>query len=1304
MKFKNLLSLGAMLSCGLVAQAQVVYESFDSEQTKSPTDAGYYEYINFDELDSHNLTEDGFKNGAMSISNSSEATMGDPTGNYKRAIKLRNLNLQDGKSYRITFYAKGKEGNNVHFSLQQGTEYCDKALIDANGKEQVSDFKCSDEWKRVSAVVNFPSKEAQDAYFDEKCKDNKDADGNPSYKPEYKELYFLTLNAHNHGDYQIDEVKVEESYHGGVTYSGQVICIDPGYATNIKELVGDANYVFLEKSLVKVTCDGEEAEIETVEGRPDGKIYVFLADEASGEVNVTFTNDGTIQYTDGAYITGDMLGIAENAEEDTTMDEMISSIYEEPSVVEMTPEDGMFNLNNDISEFTITFDKNVLTVADDDFEYDGPVATLSDGSTLSVKAGTEKFTDKVTFVRGGAPLADGVYKLVISNIMSEYGTLRVDDIPLTFEVGKVKVSETILTPAEGGDYKTQAAGEGAIPDNWTVTLDGNEHGGGSGTRAFMYTNSNMQSALYMRDWEGKAVATRTFTAPAGKIALRNYSAGWGTSGTLIIKVTDAAGTEVVNQEVVVSKSLEKNRQGNFQADDILFETEGGEFTYSVQLKDGSNELLAGGFELLTVTITEGQKVETETLAEGNFAATQSDWMPAYGSGWKIYRAENKMRTPGSNGNWGGTCWTGGGGPRVKSMGNKGMNGAAIYLGGNCYATYGEYLTPVDAQTREEIIVEGVEAENTLDLDIAKYNFTYYIINWKTPGEEHFIQLDIYKQEDGINGTPVYTRKDGVSESCGSANDSSKEAKKINFFWNCPDAGKYILKFTASGPGEGECCIGNVTVETTNSLAVQYADMMNKEIKEPIAQLEKADSDEKYQGSTREALRTLIADSKAAELHTVAEYEEAFAELKSLTKQLGTRCDNVDRYPVALQEVEDGLNAAKGTKYEGLEQFPLVEDAYNTYKDQNPTFMEDQSLQDAVDVMGTNGAVLKSMVEVGVPLLTKQAVDLAAAIVKLDEETQMDVNVIGAGNLIQDDQSLVDMLKTLYASKMYKKIAAGFNFTEKVEIPEEGEETTETLGEDEIPVEIPVSFLIQNANFYNLTQIPEGKENEACQLTDFPGWEIEAPEGQRIQSLWSRNWGQVGATPTNPVYDCAVCTPHGTGTYTVKQTVDFLPVAKYKASIIIASDRVNDDTANNPELDFTVNDITKRWECQSTQREWDRDDNVPTEIEEVEPIIAGNYGEITISADMKKACFGKVDNATLTMVGKADGFDYETAAKALEEEYAAGIENAPAAPEGAPASVKYYNLNGAQVKALNGVGIKVEQWANGYTRISKVVNK
>ncbi|MEE1153095.1 MAG: hypothetical protein UHS55_08215, partial [Prevotella sp.] len=537
----------------------------------------------------------------------------------------------------------------------------------------------------------------------------------------------------------------------------------------------------------------------------------------------------------------------------------------------------------------------------------------------------------------------------------------------------------------------------------------------------------------------------------------------------------------------------------------------------------------------------------------------------------------------------------------------------------------------------------------------------------------------------ITGTPVYTRKDEVSVHCNSATDTSSDAKKIQFLWNAPKAGKYILKFTAGG----ECCVGNVSVESTSSLAVTYATLMNKNLEPAKEELETAKSNDKYAGSTRDALESMVAAYTNPDFHTVAEYTDAFEKLDAMVKKSAKRRGNIDKYPTCLESIIQGLNDAKGTKFEALEQYPVVEQAYNDYKDVDYVALDDDALQAAVDLMGNKGALISNMVKNCVPLITKQITDLSAAIVSLDPEMNNHPVVLACGNVISDDQALVKQLKTLYAAKLYKKIAGGYEF--KVFDEDMAEYVDET---------IDATFLIQNANFYNTTVIPAGKGNAPSTTEDFPGWNVALESGS-IQSLWDTSWGQKGATETEPYYDCAVCSPWGTGKYTVEQLVNNIPVANYTASILVATDKCNDD--NIPECYAVVGGEQKIF-APNDNGEYKRDSNTPIEFENVVPTIEGNYGSISIGAKMSNACFGKVDNATLKMVGKAEGFDYAAAAKVLGEEVAAGIKNAEVAPEGNPVSVVFYDLNGRQISAPNGVAIKVEKWANGYTKISKVVEK
>ena len=1299
MKFKNLLSLGAMLSCGLVAQAQVpvsvFHESFEAAQDKQPTDVGYYEEINKEEGDDWSIAPGGAEGNCFNFFNSTDVL--NPDNSWRRAVKFRNLPLEAGKSYRLSFRFKGSNTYSngetdvrarMRVGLMQGVENADISILGAGDKDQyrfVSNFN-PNEYEKYNLMYYFADKANQDAKYDKSCS------GNEEYNEANKDKYFATFNVFNPGDYYLDEVELVEANIAGIIYNGDVIRVDLGYATNAKTLAGTKGYYLLPNDCVTVTVGGSEVVVESVEARSDGYLYIFLDKEAGeGEVEVQFRNpaEGGLQYAEGEAITGNVHDFTEKAELKDTFNkdgEISSWLYGEAQCVATTPLDGSFGLEG-ISEVTFTFDKEVCSGKND--SNDGPVATLSDGTVLNLKEGTPEYTKSLTFVCKNGALAKGSYTVTLENIVTEKGT-ESQDAMLTFEVGKVQVSETILTLIEGGDYKTQLEADGGIPTDWTLTLqkegeDPQEHTGGSGARGFLYTNSNVQSAFYLRDWDGKAVAKRKFNLPAGEVEIRTFTAGWGTTGSFKFSILDANGEEVKSEVVSVSTQLEKNKQGDFQKNGIRVNTAGGEYTFTAELAGGSNELLFGGFELYNVTVTEGEKDESEVIAQGSFASVNNDYTPDHGTGWKIYRPDGRMRTPGANCNWGGNCWTGGGGPRVKSMGNNGMDGAAIYLGRDAYATYGEY----EVQTDENGALEGDIPEKTLDLNKAKYQLTYHIIGWKNPGANYFIQLDIYNMEDGIAGTPVYTRKDVTTKACGSGSDATSDATKIQFLWNAPRKGKYILKFTAGGDGEGEACVGNVSVETTSSLAVTYATLMKKNLEPAIEELKLAMANDNYRGDTRDKLDQIIKDNTAPDYHTVADYTKAFAEIETVTKQMATRRANIDKYPQALAAVEKGLNDAKGSKYEALDQFPIVEKAYNDYKDADYIAMDDETLQKAVAEMGDNGTLLSNMVATCVPLLTKQITDLAAAIVALDEDMSGHPAVLASGNAITDDQALVKQLKTLYAAKLYKKIAGGYEF--KVWDQDMADEVEET---------IDASFLIQNPNFYNTTVIPAGKENAEATTADFPGWNITV-ESSRIQSLWSTNWGQKGATETQPYYDCAVCSPWGTGKYTVEQLVNNIPVAKYNASIVVASDKLDDD--NLPECYAVVGGEQKIF-APNDKGEYKRDSDTPIEFENVVPTRDGNYGSISIGAKMSNACFGKVDNATLKMVGKVEGFDYATAAQVLGEEVAAGIKNAEVAPEGNPVSVVFYDLNGRQISAPNGVAIKVEKWANGYTKISKVVEK
>lgn len=1330
MKQKKLLNLGMMLAAGLGAQAQTVvfHEGFDAAQTKAPTDPAYYEFINSisndqgeDErgIDNENAAEGAgcmhFYNVGVGTDAAGESDAAQHNHWWMRAVKFRNLPLEEGKSYRLSYRFKGtntwNDGANenkckMSVALMQGGENCDIPLLDAKGNE----FKYEDsyfnpnDYERYSHMFYFASNELQKKTYAEK---------NPDREP-LQDKYFATFNIYNPGDFWLDEVELVESSVKAVQFENEVLRVQFGYETNAKDLVANSSIgvVLMPASCVKVTVNGTEVKAESVELHKDGNMYIYLDEDAAisdadAKVEVAFTNPSDpqyqLQYKGGNLspegVVADFEGEAGSYLADLSAE--MSYEYTDPFMVSSTPSDGSFALDEKTDQISFTFDKKVLTVD----ESGNPVVCTVNGEELELltkpeydENNEEIGTQTLTFgLKDGKTFTKGLYTATVNQVVSTKYIANSKPVTATFETGKVKIAETIYTLLE--DDKTVTASEGGIPDGWTVMVGDNEHQGGSGSRAFLYTNSNVQSALYMRDWEGKAVATKKVTIPAGEVELRAYTAGWGNTGSFQISLLNAAGEKVIDQTLTVSQRLEKNKQGNFQADAFRFTSDGGEYTYSVELANGSNELLNAGFEIYKYEVTEGEKDESEVIAEGNFAVAGDNYAPQHGTGWKIYRDNGNMRDPGANCSWGGDDWTGGGGPRVKTMGNKGMNGAGIYLANNAYATYGEYLL----QTDHGGTVAGDLPEKTLDLKAAKYQFTYYVVGWKDTNPT--LKLEVFNQADGITGSPIYTREDGVTGQNNSGNDSGVNADKVQFFWTAPADGKYILKFTASNKngGTGEICLGNVTVETTASLAVTYANLMKANLKPAQEELDAAKADEKYKGDTRDALEKAISDYTDPDFHTPEEYTTAFAVLEKLTKQSATRRANIDKFPTALADVEKGLNDAQGTKYEALPQYPIVVKAYNDYKDVDCVALSDEELQEAVTVMGDNGALLSNMVSKCVPLITQQIVDLAAAIVSLDPDASGNNSVIAAGNAITDDQALAASLKTLYTAKLYRAIANGDNPFK----------IYDAALDEEVDNPIDASFLMQNSKFYTTAVVPAGKENVTAEVTDFPGWTISVLNGA-INPIFTTAWGGTAgkdwAVATCPIANCAVKTGWGNQEYDVSQLIQGMPVANYTVSIKIGEDGAapHECYAYLGEGDAQVKQVYEGTTADDGTVTVSRDNNTEANnkvFENVVPVVADNVGSMFLGAHMiVNGGFGNVDDAVITMTSAAKDFDYTTAAKDLEEKAETAVKNVQGAPEGEPTSVSYYNLDGTATSNPSGIVIKVVTYANGYIQVQKAIVK
>ena len=1284
-----------LLAAAANAQTPVFHEGFDAEQTKEPTALAWYEFINqitnTNGADSWVIDNQEQAEGAGCLKMDNvepEYSEGEDMAQYdqfwKRGVKFRNLPLQEGKSYRLTWRLKGAntwfngtedKKSRMNVSLMQGGENADIPLLDAQGNEfkyEVSYFN-PDSYEKYVRMFHFASAQLQkDTY----------AKQHPDKDP-LADTFFATFNVMNPGEYYLDEVNLVESPIAGVAYEYYAIRVDFGFPTNIKDLVKNnpLGVVLMPEGCAKVTVNGEEVEVESVELHENGYMYIYTVDEIEegADVKIAFNNpEGEacqVKYQGTLAPEGAVPSFEDEAADyQETISDENSYIYFEPSMSSVSPEEGSFGLE-DVTEVAFTFDRKI--------DVKSSFQCLLNGDEALVLKSTENSETMVFMRKDGKPFDKGLQEVTLSGVVSEVGTEAYATFTSTFEVGKIQLAETEYTSV--GSCLFSEAAEGSIPEGWTVYSDGEERAGGTtwggGGRVFS-TVAPQGRGIYTRANGGDGtVQSPVMAIPAGDIEIRSYLAYWSNPSDIQVDVCDEAGNVVATKTVTPSVAGENGRNVSgfmFESCPITFNTQGGNFYVKYTLlTSGFNGMFVGGYDAYTYKQSAGESSEAKVVFnDKSFGGVENNGAPLAGSGWRLYDNDDTSDKGYFNN---GESWAFG--HSRFWTGNSFKNLASLFYtrpGGwpNHYVTYGE-------------IIESEPDEPTLYLEAGRHQFTYYALNWKgSPLEYHFQIIDEETKE------VVKEVVTSVEECANGARDYSGDSHKIQFVYNVPKDGNYSVKYG----GTGESFSGSVTIEKLGSQAAYQLGIVNEARKLAEEELANA-ANESYNGATKTNLEEIIAKYKdPSVLHTPTEVEAAKVELETATKAMQTRRNYIDRYESALTAVENGVLAATETKYEKLEQFPIAQEAFNKYVAIEPQTLNDAELISAVDVMSNTGALLENMVNTCVPLLTQQIADLSAAILNLDatmsgDETEV---VLAADDAISDDQELVKTLKKIYAAKLYAKIAAGAPI---VDVPEDPDE--------EVPANRPVSFLIQNNKFYSKTIIPENKPNAPSSVEDFPGWNIEVTKGQ-IQPLWDKGWGQQGPSEVKPICDCAVCAPWGDGAYTVEQVVSDLPVAKYLVSLVVAADAINADNNEFPQCSayVTVGGEKTETPWEGTvdgdgKTTYSRDNNVPIQFEGVVPAAEGNLSSFTMGANMSVACFGKVDNANLAIIDKVEGFDYAAAAKALQEEIETSIE-AAGAPEGEPIYVTYYSANGVQVAAPtpNEVTIRVERYANGFVKVVK----
>ncbi len=1293
----SLAFIGATLS--LNAQTQILNYGFETADQLP----GVVDTVNFyqdwkDGGGTISYTGSPAYEGEYAFSLSSPAGVG-KANRWERVLRFTKLALKENTSYRVSFYARATDDAEIDVAIMRGELNADMPLLCApsNSNENyvqqvtaVTGFSAG-EYVRKSVVFWSPSLDIQKEWFS-------------SFKSEGElpEDVFLRLSLVSEGDYLLDNVVVEEATLAGVTFNGDAIKVDFGYPTNAADLAAAAGgTAIVDGSHFSLVLDGEAVTPESVELKSDGHVYLFLGEDyyLTEESKLTISYKGTIEGFNYATSvapeswTNPNRSVLPFENEVATLDVLLDAVsvaYEEAELVATNPITGSFEMPETTNEFTFTYNKEVYT--GEDSPEGAPVAVLANATgwneTLAVKAGQESLSTSVTFVRTATePLVKGEYTVTVENITNAKGVAKISADELTFEVGKVSVSETTYTLV--ADLLIPDTVANKIPYGWTVNNEGEIREGGSaqgsGPRTFNFANSTVAAGLYIRttaaDTEGSATygdqEDYRLTIPAGEVEFRSIYLAWKGSGfTHKVEIFDAD-----DQSLVVEKStpVERGCEGNTSNQEFLkmpirFTSDGGNYIvkFHVMPTGGYTELIIGGAQIYTYVETEGDKSDSDIVFEETWSSTAANIVPAAGTGWDLYDADVLLEK-GSSGS--------GKSSRIMKLSATTNLTSAYYSrmmggdGSNYYAIYGNGGTYQEGEETKE--------EPTLTLQAGKHQFTYYAINWKS--DEQKINFIVMDENDEV----VFTRTDAIFGNLNGNTGATAEATKIQYNAQIPADGKYKLKIWMTS----ECLVGNIQIMKVGSMAVYYKTLLKTAIDQAKAELETA-SDPLFAGTTYNELAAAIEAYSNHDFHAPVQYTDAIAHLEALVKKMAARRAQVTTYNQIVLDIPTLLASVEGTKYVGLEAYTALGEAYAKYETVSSLDLEDDALIEANTTLVDGYNLLNNMVNEGVALLTAQIANAAAQIAVLDEEVDLESEVLlAAGNALTDDQELMGQLKKMLTAAVYRACVNGDPFN--VFDEEYQQYTADSLD---------LTCYIQNADLYTTSQKRDNITPE--EATDiFPGWTVNVIKGNIGVGF---GWTSFAGSATHPITDAFLLASWGPEV-DMTQEVNTIPVGVYSISAGTedSGDRLEGDSAfvksffryvtptKSDTLPFSNVNRGEYYDLSRTIHP-----NVTLDATDEAGVYASvMYGAYTRTYQSINA----VDQFKLHMTAKAEGFDYAAALEKVKNDIATGIANVQI-PAGTPKMVKYFNLDGTQVAQPNGVCIQISTYDNGMMTVKKVFVK
>lgn len=266
------------------------------------------------------------------------------------------------------------------------------------------------------------------------------------------------------------------------TFGADVIQIDLSNTTNMADLVkaADGKKVVYPNDCVTVTWNGKPANPISVEGRPNGNLYVFLndidgddilnhVDETDAEVVLAFKNPADAAYH-LEFVTGkwageavpDFSGMVCAYNESLESGEFESYLYKGANLLSADPEDGSFNLDPKMTEFKLTFDQKMdVTTVKASLDKEALTATIDETKTV------------VTLTRTGSGDLSGTHTLYVDQANTERDYELEQPFTLTYSFGPTVIDENDQPETLYASNFTND-GDDAQGAGWIVTADIND--------------------------------------------------------------------------------------------------------------------------------------------------------------------------------------------------------------------------------------------------------------------------------------------------------------------------------------------------------------------------------------------------------------------------------------------------------------------------------------------------------------------------------------------------------------------------------------------------------------------------------------------------------------------------------------------------------------------------------------------------------------------------------------------------------------------------------------------------------------